>query len=91
MSQKTIQLTISGRVQGVFFRQSAKRKAIELKITGFVKNQNNGSVYIEATADSESLQKFIQWCNHGPDMAKVDDVKIVEIPLKNFSGFEITY
>jgi acylphosphatase len=91
MPQKTVQLTITGKVQGVFFRKYTKSKAIELGVTGFVKNQFDGSVYIEATADSVSHQKFIEWCNHGPDMAKVDEVQIVEIPLKNFSGFEITF
>lgn len=91
MSQKTVRLTIYGRVQGVFFRQSTKKKANELGIKGIVKNLNNGTVYIEATGNDETLLNFIQWCRQGPDRAKVDDIKIVEIPLKNFSGFEITY
>ncbi|HEY4497069.1 MAG TPA: acylphosphatase, partial [Candidatus Paceibacterota bacterium] len=68
-------LKIYGNVQGVFFRQSAKIKADELGIKGFVKNEPDGSVYIEADGDGEAVERFIDWCRLGPDSANVDKIE----------------
>jgi acylphosphatase len=84
-----LNIKITGKVQGVYYRASAKRKADELGIKGFVRNQPNGSVYIEAEASNEVLQKFMEWCHQGPERAQVQQVETSEAPLQNFTEFEV--
>ena len=62
-----IKSTISGRVQGVGFRHSARSNARYHGITGFVKNKPDGSVYIEAEGSRNQLDEFVEWCKKGPD------------------------
>jgi acylphosphatase len=91
MSEKCLQLRITGLVQGVFFRKFTKLAAKDLRIKGWVRNDPDGSVYIEACGESEMLDEFIKWCHKGPDGSKVKNVESKEIPLKNFSTFDINY
>ncbi|MBA4053516.1 MAG: acylphosphatase [Marivirga sp.] len=84
-----ISILISGKVQGVFFRASAKEKADELGIVGFVTNQPNGSVYIEAEGNKEQLNDLKTWCQTGPRRAQVDSVEIKEGELQHFLQFNI--
>jgi acylphosphatase len=86
---KHISIKISGKVQGVFFRASTKDIAIKLGITGFVQNEKDGSVYIEAEGKDEDLQKFVAWCHRGPSHAEVKIVRIEEGSIQGFSRFEI--
>lgn len=86
---KSIKINVYGKVQGVGFRYSALQKANELGITGFVKNRNDGSVYIEADGEPEVLEQFILWCKQGPSWSRVDDIKVVEIPYNNYGNFGI--
>lgn len=88
---KHLNIRVTGKVQGVFFRDSTRKKAIELGIKGFVRNEQEGSVYIEAEGDKESLDKFTEWCRHGPDRAQVDHVAINEDAIESFDSFEIAY
>ena len=85
-----VNITIYGKVQGVFFRHFAKIKAMALEINGFVKNADNGSVYIEAESQKEKLDDLIDWCRHGPLLAKVGDLKIeFSDNIKKFKDFVI--
>ena len=84
-----LNIKVYGLVQGVFFRTSAKEEANKLGLTGFAKNQPDGSVYIEAEGEESNLNKFIKWCNRGPMMAQIEKVEVSEGSLKNFSRFEI--
>jgi acylphosphatase len=86
---KTIQIIISGRVQGVFFRASTKAVADQIGIKGFVKNAKDGTVLIEAEGDDALMEHFIDWCKFGPDDARVDDISINEIELKNYRNFDV--
>ena len=86
---KHISILISGKVQGVFFRASAKEKADELGIKGFARNQPDGRVYIEAEGDSEKLILFKTWCKSGPRGAQVEHTEVKEGDLQNFSDFSI--
>ena len=85
----TLSITITGKVQGVFFRQSAKEKALELGLTGQVKNLREGHVQIVATGTQEQLSGFIDWCKKGPPRAVVAGVEIIELPWKRFDDFAI--
>lgn len=86
---KTVRLIINGRVQGVFFRASAKDVADELGIKGWVRNLPDRNVEIAATAPEETLQQFIKWCKQGPPRAIVNNVIIEEVELVEFRGFII--
>jgi acylphosphatase len=86
---KTITVLIQGKVQGVFYRQSAKDKAKEIGITGFVKNQPDGSVYAIATGTEEQLSLFIDWCQQGPPKAIVTNIEIQPNALLIFETFRI--
>jgi len=82
-------LTIHGRVQGVGFRYYVKQKADSLGISGFVKNQPDGSVYSEAEGEAEQLDLFIHFCQKGPSFARVDNVSIQHCPYQEMHGFVI--
>ena len=86
---KTIRLTIKGKVQGVFYRATAKDIADALGIKGWVRNLPDNNVEIKATASEEILQKFMNWCKQGPPKAKVDEVIIEELELQEFNDFRI--
>ena len=59
-------------------------------VKGFVRNEANGDVYIEAEGEENQLQEFLKWCRHGPGRARVDNIKIEEELLKNFERFEVS-
>ena len=84
---KTVSIIVSGKVQGVFFRQSTKELASALNLAGYVKNLPDGSVEIVATGNDEHIDHLIRWCSAGPPKAKVENVKIKELPLKTFDQF----
>ncbi len=86
---KSYSIHVTGRVQGVFFRASTKEAAIKYNIHGFVRNELDSTVYIEAEGEENDLEKFIEWCREGPELAKVVEVKLEEKPIKSFSDFII--
>lgn len=89
---KTIRVKIYGHVQGVFYRASAKEKADELNIKGFVFNEPDGTVFIEAQGKEKDLTKFIDWCKIGPEYTRVDNVEYqVYSQDKKFKKFEVIY
>jgi acylphosphatase len=85
----TVHLIIRGKVQGVFYRATAKEVADDIGVTGWVKNTIEGSVEIVATGSSGQLQKLIQWCKVGPVKAMVTEVVVNEIEEENFKSFQI--
>ncbi|MBY0245987.1 MAG: acylphosphatase [Sphingobacteriaceae bacterium] len=86
---KHINITITGKVQGVFFRASTKAVADQMGVKGTVKNLKDGSVYVEAEATEVLLDLFLEWCNEGPDKSQVESVEVENGELKNFRNFEI--
>lgn len=86
---KTVRLTIKGKVQGVFYRATAKDVADLLGIKGWVRNLSDDNVEITATATEELLQKFIAWCKQGPPKARVEEVIVEELNTEEFKGFKI--
>jgi acylphosphatase len=73
-------LHIYGRVQGVFFRVETHKKAISLHLTGWVRNNSDGSVQSVAEGDKKRLTEFIFWCEQGPPAASVDKVDVEWLP-----------
>jgi len=88
--KKAVTIRVTGKVQGVFFRAFTKEKADELAIAGFVRNEANGDVYIEAEGEEELLTSFTNWCKHGPRLAIVTGLTTSDAPLKNFRDFVIS-
>ena len=86
---KRYKLRVKGKVQGVWYRASARRKAEELGLRGFVRNEPDGSVYAEAEGEEAALQAFARWCREGPEMARVEQVEVEEGNLHGFEAFEI--
>ena len=85
----TIRIIVSGKVQGVYFRQSTKEIAIGIGITGTVKNLSDGRVEVIATGTSQQLQKLADWCKQGPSRAHVTNIEVESLYPIEFGEFKI--
>lgn len=86
---KHLDIVISGKVQGVYFRLTTKAVADQLGIKGFVFNKTDGTVFIEAEGDPFALESFLEWCQEGPENAVVENVTSAEGDMKNYRNFEV--
>lgn len=86
---KSAGISINGRVQGVSFRYYALQQARLHGIRGYVKNKPDGSVYIEAEGEEQTLDAFVRWCHDGPPWAIVENIKVTWQEPKNFTTFTI--
>jgi len=84
-----IHILIKGKVQGVFYRASARDTAGQLGLSGWVKNTREGHVEILAAGEEEVLQQFIAWCKKGPPEAVVSEVIVGPADDTGFTGFSI--
>ena len=82
-------IKVSGKVEGVFYRQTAREKATALGITGTVKNLESGEVEILATGTKDQLDAFLEWCGQGPPRAVVEKISYDQLSLKNFERFSV--
>lgn len=79
---KRLQITVTGRVQGVGFRYFTQSQAIRLHLTGWVKNCEDASVLIEVQGPSDVLEEFVHIIRKGPPLAYVEHVDIQERPIE---------
>ena len=86
---KCIHLTVSGKVQGVFFRDSTRRKANELGLNGYVRNLSNGTVEVVAQGDEEKLNQLIEFIKNNPGHSKVENIKVSDKHPEKLKFFEI--
>ena len=87
---KHADIRVVGEVQGVGFRYMTRQKARELGLTGFVRNDPDESVYIEAEGEDEVLKKFLAWCREGLSYTEIKKVEYeFSDELKNFNDFVI--
>ncbi len=86
---KHLDITVKGKVQGVFFRASTKAVADQLGIKGFVRNEPGGDVFISAEGDDIGLDMFLDWCHEGPENASVTSVESHAGEMKNYRNFEV--
>lgn len=92
MDKQRIHLFITGRVQGVFFRQALKAVARKNNVFGWVRNLRDGRVEAVVEGDSLSVSYVVEWCHAGPAHAKVDDLDIKsEAYTGEYSKFEVLY
>jgi len=87
-----VHVIISGRVQGVWFRASAKQTAEQLGLTGWVRNTADGNVEAIFEGEEDIVKEMIDWCHCGPSSAQVEHVEVKNQSLMNgFNGFSIRY
>ena len=82
-------IKVSGLVQGVFFRHSAKIEAEKLGLKGCAKNLKDGSVEIIVCGEKDKINEFVEWRRNGSSMAKVERIEAKEIEYKKFKDFDI--
>ena len=92
MKQQRVHILISGKVQGVFFRQALKVVAKKNNVTGWVRNLTDKRVEATLEGDSKYVNLVIEWAKIGPANSHVDDIEINNEEFKNeFSTFEVLY
>ena len=92
MKQQRVHILVSGKVQGVFFRQALKVVAKKNNVSGWVRNLVDKRVEAVLEGNDESVKSIIEWARIGPANSRVDDIKISNEEFKNeFSAFEVLY
>ncbi|MGH2983153.1 MAG: acylphosphatase [Solirubrobacterales bacterium] len=80
---------VSGRVQGVFFRDTARRRAEAAGVAGWVRNRSDGVVEAIFEGEPERVEDMVEFCRHGPSRAEVAKVEVIDEEPEGLSGFEI--
>ena len=88
---KHYNITVSGMVQGVGYRYSAMKMARTYGVTGFIKNQSDGSVYLEVEGHEPNISLFLGWCEKGPGFGRVDRIVKVGSAPRGFNDFSIKH
>ena len=92
MSQQRIRIFVSGKVQGVFFRQALKVMAKKNNVNGWVKNLQDGRVEAVLEGDIENISRLVEWSHGGPANARVEDVEIINEKFTGeFTQFDVLY
>lgn len=78
-----------GVVQGVGYRNACKRRAEELGLSGWVRNNSDGSVEVEIEGSQHELGELVFWCEKGPNYAQVSEVSSTRVPITGTDWFEI--
>jgi acylphosphatase len=91
MSAETIarNVVVSGDVQGVFFRDSARREARRLGVSGWIRNRADGCVEAHFEGSADAVGELVRWCNEGPRHATVEDVKVSDAEPEGSDRFRI--
>lgn len=87
--KKHVNIRVSGKVQNVGFRYAALKTAEKYDIKGFIRNEADGTVYIEAEGPEPQINHFIAWCHNGPAWARVDHLNTSEAPPDHRKEFKI--
>ena len=82
-------IRVSGRVQGVFYRATTQEQANLLNIKGWIRNEADGSVLIEAEGSTASLHQLVEWCKEGPPSAQVSHVSVTEGSAIGYDNFTV--
>ena len=82
-------VVVSGRVQGVFFRDSCQQEAAAAGVAGWVANRRDGRVEACFEGSPEAVERMVQWCRHGPSRADVDSVDVSVEEPQGESGFRV--
>ena len=88
---RRVRVLVSGRVQGVFFRQRTIRLARSLDCAGWVMNRQDGRLEAVFEGSEAAVEQLVAWCHEGPERAVVDGVEVVDEEPEGLQGFEVRY
>jgi acylphosphatase len=88
---RRVRVSISGRVQGVFFRASCAREARRLHVSGWIRNAADGGVEAVFEGLDGDVEALVGWCRSGPEQARVEAVEIAEEALTGEDGFRVLH
>jgi acylphosphatase len=80
---------VSGRVQGVFFRDTARRRAESAGVAGWISNRSDGAVEAVFEGEPDRVDELVEFCRHGPSRAEVANVELIEEEPEGLSGFDV--
>ena len=87
---RRVRVIVFGRVQGVWFREACRRQAVPAKLTGWVRNLDDGRVEAVFQGDSDAVDRLVAWCHDGPPSAVVTRVIVDEqSPVSDEQGFRV--
>lgn len=84
-----VHVVVTGRVQGVWFRDSCQREARALGVSGWVRNRMDGSVDAEFEGPEAAVERMVAWCREGPPRARVDDVEVATVAATGDARFVV--
>jgi acylphosphatase len=82
-------VTVSGRVQGVFFRETVRRRAESARLAGWVRNNSDGSVEAVFEGEQKAVERLVDWCREGPRGARVEWVDVASEEPEGLAGFDV--
>ena len=88
MESTAVEVVATGRVQGVFFRAAMRERAEQLGVTGWVRNEPDGSVHAHLEGPVDDVQDLVSWCGHGPPAARVEAVRTADVEPIGARSFE---
>jgi len=89
---KQAHVYVSGRVQGVFFRQGTRNKAVSEGVSGWVRNLGDGRVEAVFEGDADAVERMVNWCRVGPEGARVDGLMSeISRNIEGLTGFSVRY
>jgi acylphosphatase len=86
---ETVRLVITGRVQGVGYRAWFEEEALELELSGWVRNRTDGSVEALVHGDKRKIEDLVKACHHGPRLSRVDKVTVEPAQWDGKTGFRV--
>ena len=89
MDRRAVDVVITGRVQGVFFRARTQEQAARLGVAGWVANQPDGSVAGHFEGARDDVERLLDWCRSGPEYARVEHVRVTDTEPGGAGGFDV--
>ncbi|KHL18959.1 acylphosphatase [Mumia flava] len=89
MADRAVRVVVSGHVQGVFFRDSCRRAALEAGVRGWVRNRDDGAVEAVFAGPPDAVDALVAWARVGPPRARVDDVAVARADDPGGTGFDV--
>lgn len=87
MASSAVDVVVTGHVQGVFFRASMREQAERLGVTGWARNEPDGSVTAHLEGPADAVEELVAWCADGPPRARVEDVRRTDGEVTGASSF----
>lgn len=86
---RAVQVRVTGRVQGVFYRRYAAEEAARLGVAGWVSNERDASVLVHAEGEDDAVDAMVAWCREGSPASAVDQLDVEEVDPAGSSGFDV--